>query len=74
MLFTFFIDIVNPEESTGKGGGLAECDKEGFVNLSLRVDEDAAEEENQPTDGEDKRCYELDVGLHKFWVFLKYVV
>ncbi|MBO4518442.1 MAG: hypothetical protein J5704_00210 [Paludibacteraceae bacterium] len=69
MLFTFFIDIIYPEECTGKGGGLAECDKEGFVDLSLRVDEDSAEEKDQPTDGEDKRCYELDVGLHKMVCF-----
>ena len=73
-LFFLFVYVINAEECTGKGGSFAECDKEGFVDLSLRVDEDSAEEENQPTDGEDKRCYELDVGLHKFGVFLKYVV
>ena len=49
MLFAFFIDIIYPEECSGKGSGFAECDKEGFVDLSLRVDEDAAEEEDEAT-------------------------
>ena len=70
-LFAFFIDVVDAEECAGKGGGLAESYQKGLVDLSLRVNEDATEEENQPSDGEDKRCYELEFDFHKFFVLIK---
>lgn len=53
------VDVVDTEQSTGEGGGFAEGYKERFVDLSLRVNKDAAEEQNQSSDGEDKSCYEL---------------
>ena len=48
------IDIINSEQSAGEGGCFAEGYEEGFVDLSLRVDEDATKEENETSDGEDK--------------------
>ena len=53
------IDIVDTEEGTGEGGGFSEGNEEGLVDLSLRFDEDAAKEQEQASDGEDKSCYEL---------------
>ena len=38
------VDVVDTEQSAGEGGGLAESNKERFVDLSLRVNEDSAEE------------------------------
>ena len=63
-LFFLFVDVIDTEEGAGKGGGFAEGYKEGFVDLSLRVDEDAAEEQNQTSDGEDKGGYKLQVVFH----------
>ena len=50
------VDVVDTEERTGKRGGLAEGYKERFMDLSLRVNKDAAEEQNQSSDREDKCC------------------
>ena len=58
-LFLLFIDIINSEQSAGEGGGFTEGNEEGFVDLSGRVNEDTAEEENEASDGEHKGCYEL---------------
>ena len=53
-LLFLLIDIVYSEQGAGEGGGFAESHKEGFVDLSLGVDEDAAKEKNEASDGEDK--------------------
>ena len=39
----FPVCIVDSEECAGKGSDLSEADEEGVVDLSLRVNEDAAE-------------------------------
>ena len=48
------VDVVDTEERTGKGGGLAEGYKERFMDLSLRIDKDAAEEEYETSDTKHK--------------------
>ena len=55
------IDIIDSEEGTGEGGGLAESDEEGCVDLALRVNEDAAEEEDEASDGKDSCSEQLYV-------------
>ena len=55
------IDIVYTEEGTGEGGGLAEGDEKGGVNLALRVDEDSTEEKDEASDGEDSCSEQLYV-------------
>ena len=54
-----FIDIVYTEECPGEGTGLAKGYQKGGMDLALRVNEDATEEENEASDGEHKGCYEL---------------
>ena len=54
-----FVNIVYPKESSGEGSGLSEGYKEGFVDLSLRVDESSAKEQNQTSKRENKGGYEL---------------
>ena len=54
VLRAFFIDVVDTEEGTGEGGGFTKGDEEGLVDLALRIDEDAAKEQDQASDGEDK--------------------
>ena len=44
------VDVVDAEECAGEGGGLAEGYEEGFMDLSLRVDKEAAEEEDESTE------------------------
>ena len=44
-----FVDVVDAEEGTGKGGGFAEGYEEGLMDLALGVNEDAAEEEDEAT-------------------------
>ena len=53
-LLFLLIDVVNAEEGTGKGGGFSESHKQSLVDLSLRVDEDAAKEQNEASYREDK--------------------
>ena len=52
-LLFLLVDIVDAEEGTGEGGGFAEGYEEGFVDLTLGVDEDAAKEQDEAADGED---------------------
>ena len=59
ILFLFLIDIIYSKQCSRKGRRLAEGYQEGFVDLALRVDEDAAEEKDEAPDGEHKGCYEL---------------
>ena len=46
-LFFLFVNVINAEECTGKGGSFSKSHKECFVDLTLRVNEDAAKEENE---------------------------
>ena len=55
--------IIDAHQCTGKGGYLSECDKQGLVDLSLRVDIDSAEEKYETTDGEDGGGDELYVQI-----------
>jgi len=43
------------------------------VDLALRVNEDTTKEQNQSSGGEDKSCYELEVGFHFREFFCKYI-
>ena len=52
-LFLLLIDVIDAKERTGERGDLSKTDKERFVDLSLRVDEDSAKEHDQTTDRED---------------------
>ena len=51
-LLFLLVDIVDAEEGAGEGGGFAEGYEEGFVDLTLGVDEDAAKEQDEASDGE----------------------
>ena len=53
------VDVVDTKEGAGEGSGLAEGYKEGFVDLSLRVDEGSAKEQDQTSKRENKGGYEL---------------
>ena len=53
------VDVVDAKQCAGEGSGLSEGYKEGFVDLSLRVDEGSAKEQNQTSKREDKGGYEL---------------
>ena len=64
-LIFLLVDIINSEEGAGEGAGLAKGYEERGVNLALGVDEDATEEEDEASKGEDKGGYELEVGFHK---------
>ena len=54
-----FVIVIYSKQTACEGGGFSEGYKERFVDLSLRVNEDAAKEEDEASDGEDKCCYEL---------------
>ena len=47
------IYIVDSEEGSCECGGLAEGHEQGGVDLALRVDEDAAKEKNEASEGKD---------------------
>ena len=47
------VGIVDSEQGTGEGGGLAKSYEEGGMDLALRVDKDATEEEYEATNGKD---------------------
>ena len=47
------INIINSKQSAGEGGGFAEGYEEGFVDLTLGVDEDTTKEEDETANGED---------------------
>ena len=55
-LILFLIDVVDAHEGAGEGGDFAEGYEEGFVDLALGVDKDAAIEHYETTDGEDGGC------------------
>ena len=54
-----FIHVVDTEEGTGESGGFAEGNEEWLVDLTLRVDEGSAKEQDQTSKREDKGGYEL---------------
>ena len=51
--------VIYSKQTAGESGGFAEGYKEGLVDLSLRVDERSAKEQNQTSEREDKSGYEL---------------
>ena len=53
-LVFLLIDVVYSEQSAGEGRRFSKGDKQSLVDLALRVDEDAAKEKNEASDGEDK--------------------
>ena len=48
------VDVVDTEERAGKGGGFAEGYKERFMDLSLRVNKDTAEEKYETSNTKHK--------------------
>ncbi len=67
-LFSVFINIIDTKQRACEGGDLSEADEEGLVDLSLRVNEDTAEEHDQSSKGEDSGSEELYVAVvvHRF--------
>ena len=41
-----FVIVVYSKQATGEGGGFAECNEEGLVDLTLRLYKDSAKEQN----------------------------
>ena len=69
------IYIIDTKQSPCEGGSLPERDEERGVNLALRVNEDATEEENEASEGENKCGYKLQVCVHVFCEFFcKYIL
>ena len=63
------VGIINAKQRAGECGCFSESHEECFVDLSLGIDEDPAEEEYKPADGEHGSCEELDEsGFHKLRV------
>ena len=58
-LVFLLVNVIYSEQCPCKGGGFAEGYKEGLVDLALGGNEDAAKEQYQTSDGEDKGCDEL---------------
>ena len=50
-LFFLPVVIVNAHEATGEGHYLAECDEQGFVDLTLWIDIYTAEKHYEPSEG-----------------------
>ena len=55
------VRIIDSHQCAGEGCDLSEGDEQGLVDLSLRIDIDTAEEEDESTDGEDGGGDELYV-------------
>ena len=53
------VDIINSKQCAGEGSGLSEGNEQRLVDLSLRVDEGSAKEQDQTSKREDKGGYEL---------------
>ena len=58
-LGSLFVDVVDAHQRAGEGGDFPERDEERFMDLSLRIDEDAAKEEDESADGKYKGGDEL---------------
>ena len=65
------IYIIYPEQCTGEGAGLAKRYEQRTVYLALWVNEDATEQKYQAAHREDKCCYELQIVIHFFRIFLQ---
>ena len=61
-----FVIVIYSKQTAGESGGFAEGYKEGFVDLTLRVDEGSAKEQDQTSKREDKGGYELKFDFHIF--------
>ena len=46
------INVIDAEEGSCESGNLSKTDKEGLVDLSVRLNKNPAEEEYQPANGE----------------------
>ena len=53
------VDVVDTEEGAGEGSGLSEGNEQRLVDLTLRVDEGSAKEQDQTSKREYKGGYEL---------------
>ena len=53
------VDIINSKQCAGEGSGLSKGNEQRLVDLSLRVDEGSAKEQDQTSKREDKGGYEL---------------
>ena len=51
--------VIYPKQTAGEGGGLSEGNEQRLVDLSLRVDEGSAKEQDQTSKRENKGGYEL---------------
>ena len=47
-----FIDVIYSKQTASESGGFSEGDEDGFVDLSVRLYEDAAEEHHKTAQGE----------------------
>ena len=54
MVIPFAIGVVDTKECSGKSGSLAKCHKQRLVDLTLRINKNAAKEQYQSSDGEDR--------------------
>ena len=54
-----FVNIVYSKQCAGEGGGLSEGNEQRLVDLTLRVDEGSAKEQDQTSKRENKGGYEL---------------
>ena len=69
MSVRYFVVIINPHDGACEGGDLTECDEERFVDLSLRFDEHAREEQCEPANGQNSGGDELyDSFFHNFYI------
>ena len=64
MLVFLLVNVVDAEQSTCKCRSLAEGYEEGFVDLTLGVDEDTTKEEDETANGEDGGSDKLEIGFH----------
>ena len=63
ILLFMFVRIINTHEGTREGCDFAEGYEQGLMDLSLRVDIDATEEENEASKGEDGGSKQLYVEI-----------
>ena len=54
MVIPFAIGVIDTKERSGKGGCLAKCHKQRLVDLPLWINKNAAKEQYQSSDGEDR--------------------
>ena len=54
-----FVIVIYSKQTAGEGSGLSKGNEQRLVDLSLRVDEGSAKEQDQTSKREDKGGYEL---------------